>query len=157
MRIQCCPSQQSHALIIPSSLQRPDIGAPRWDVKIYDNDAISPGYWFVAPYAKLEQKDYKKWNGPHIYDGTGELVWSGAPMFKHYNTYDFRTVEVGGKQMASLISRKDENGVIFDSSYQVNKTVDMDGFLPQWILDSLGNKEKLTNMHDLYVYQWAKG
>jgi hypothetical protein len=72
-------------------------------------------------------------------------------MFKHYNTYDFRTVEVGGEQMASLISRKDENGVIFDSSYQVKKTVDMDGFLPQWILDSLDEKEKLTNMHDFNV------
>ena len=130
--------------------QRPDISAPRWDVKIYDEDAISPGYWFVAPYAHLKQSSYKKWNGPHIYDGNGELVWSGAPMFKHYNTYDFRTVDVGGEQMASLIFRKDEDGVIFDSNYQVHKTVDMVGEMPQWLLNALGDERK-TNMHDFNV------
>ena len=67
-------------------------------------------------------------------------------MFKHYNTYDFRTVEVAGEQMASLIFRKDENGVIFDNNYQVHKTVDMDGDFPKWLLDALGDNEKLTNM-----------
>lgn len=120
-------------------------------MKIYDEDAVSPGYWFVAPYAKLDQKEYMKWNGPHIYDGNGDLIWSGAPMFKHYNTYDFRTVEVGGEQMASLISRKHEYATIFDSSYEVSQTVDMVGYLPQWLRGSLGENEKLTNMHGTYV------
>src|ERR1700761_7729516 len=40
-------------------VSRPDIGAPKWNVKIHDPDAVSPGYWFVAPYAKLEQISFK--------------------------------------------------------------------------------------------------
>lgn len=137
-------------------ITRPDIRAPKWDVTIYDPDAISPGYWFVAPYKDINQKDYQRWNGPYIYDGIGELIWSGAPMFKYYNTYDFRTAQVGGEQMATLISRKDEEGVIFDSSYQFNATVDMVGFMPQWLRDSLGAGERLTNMHDFNVIDDGK-
>lgn len=77
-------------------------------------------------------------------------------MFKHYNAYDFRTVEVDGQQMASLISRKDEYATIFDNTYQVHQTVDMVGFLPQWLLDALDEKEKLTNMHDFNVIDDGK-
>ena len=71
-------------------------------------------------------------------------------MFKHYNTYDFRTVEVDGQQMASLIYRQDEDGVIFDNTYSVHKTVNMVPYIPKWILDILGDERK-TNMHDFNV------
>lgn len=73
---------------------RPDIGAPKWSIEIYDKDALAPGYWFVAPYALLGQTDYPLWNGPHIYDQEGGLIWSGSPLFKHFNSYDFRVAQV---------------------------------------------------------------
>ena len=53
---------------------RPDLGAPRWTIEVYDEEAIAPGYWFVAPYAKLEQDTFEDWNGPHIYDKNGSTA-----------------------------------------------------------------------------------
>lgn len=64
--------------------QRPDIEAPRWNVTIYDQDRVSPGYWFVEPYDYLDQSliNGGKWTAPMIFDGTGELIWSGAVRIK---------------------------------------------------------------------------
>lgn len=58
------------------SLQRPEIRAPKFDVKYHDRRLVSPGYWFVAPYTVLEpEPPTKKWMpcqvGPHIYDADG--------------------------------------------------------------------------------------
>ncbi|KAK5168356.1 uncharacterized protein LTR77_006926 [Saxophila tyrrhenica] len=121
---------------------RPDIGAPRWNIQVYDEEALAPGYWLVAPYAKLDQREEgSKWNGPHIYDSTGELVWSGAPFFDHFNTFDFRTVTVGGKEMLSLIfpHKQHGEGVVLDNNYSIYTAVDLLGEL------------KATNMHDFTV------
>ena len=129
---------------------RPDIAAPKWNVKIYDEEALSPGYWFVAPYKDLKQESYSAWNGPHIYDGHGELIWSGSPMFQHYNTYDFRAAEVEGKQMITLITHKDEAGFIIDETYQVRKTVSMTSEVSEWAAKHL-RPERTANMHEFYV------
>lgn len=56
--------------------QRPEIKPPKFDVKVYDKDKVSPGYWFVAPYAVIDpEAPSKKWSpcqvGPHIYDAEG--------------------------------------------------------------------------------------
>ena len=34
---------------------RPDIQAPKFNVTIYDEKALAPGYWFVAPYANIHK------------------------------------------------------------------------------------------------------
>lgn len=36
---------------------RPDLDAPRWNITIYDEAAVTPGYWFVAPYEEVEQEN----------------------------------------------------------------------------------------------------
>lgn len=70
---------------------RPDIDAPRWDLTIYNESALSPGYWFVAPYQEVVQKRRGgNWVGPHIYDQTGELIWSGAPLFNGFDVFGTR-------------------------------------------------------------------
>lgn len=60
--------------------QRPDIEAPKFNITIYDPSKVSPGYWFVPSYDFLDQKAQTggRWCAPHIYDGRGELVWSGS-------------------------------------------------------------------------------
>ncbi|KAK3053181.1 hypothetical protein LTR09_005807 [Extremus antarcticus] len=120
---------------------RPDIGAPRWNIKILDEDALAPGYWFLAPYANLGQVSYPLWNGPHIYDQTGELIWSGAPMFDHRNTHDFKTAMVNDQLMMTLVKTDDihEGGVILDNTYNIHERVDMRGSLAD------------ANMHDFTV------
>lgn len=120
---------------------RPDIGAPRWDIKIYDEEALAPGYWFLAPYANLGQVSYPLWNGPHIYDQQGELVWSGAPMFDHRNTHDFKTTMMDDQPMMTLIKTDDahEAGVIMDNTYNIDRRIDMRGNLDD------------ANMHDFTV------
>ena len=130
---------------------RPDIRPIRWDIRTRDREALAPGYWFISPYAKLEQDDYSAWNGPHIYDQEGGLIWSGVPMFKRLNIYDFRLAEVNGEMMPTLIFTEKANGLILDRAYNIQHTVDMFGMeLPQWLLDQIGSRHT-TNMHDFNV------
>lgn len=116
-------------------ITRPDIGAPKWDIQVYDRDALQPGYyWFIGPYASLDQVDFPLWNGPHIYDSNGELIWSGAPFVKYVNTFDFRMSEVNGQQMLSFVWPKNRqgNGWILDNTYQLHTIVDMVGNHSRW-------------------------
>jgi hypothetical protein len=142
---------------------RPDIGAPKWNIEVYDADALAQGYWFVAPYASLDQTTFPHWNGPHIYDQNGDLIWSGAPFFKHYNTFDFRVTHVNGQPMMSLVVPHDlpgpngrkinhisfpghgtGDGVILDDSYNIYRTIDMRGDISN------------PNMHDLTIMDNGK-
>lgn len=111
-------------------VQRPDLAAPLWDVKVYHKDLVSPGYWFVAPYKALDQDQAdRSWVGPHIYDGTtGELIWSGSLSFEFSkgNVEDFRISNVNGEYRMTLMSQMLQEGVILDSSYQVVDKVRVD-------------------------------
>lgn len=140
------------AQITPNFYQfvtRPDISAPKWDIEVYDPDALAPGYWFVAPYANLIQKEWPLWNGPHIYDGNGELIWSGAPYVEYCNTFDFRMSHIDGKEMLTFIwpknSENQEGGFILDNSYEIHK-----------ILDMRGDHQKRPNMHDFNLIDDGK-
>lgn len=98
--------------------QRPDIDAPKFNVKIYNPDAVAPGSWFVGPYQERVQRDPGgAWVGPHIYDAHGELVWSGVPQFGHWNAFDFRATNIGGEPMLSFVDRHD-SGVLLDNTYE---------------------------------------
>lgn len=129
---------------------RPDIQAPRWNIEIYDQDRLSPlGYWFVCPYENLLQHTYPLWNGPHIYSTDGELVWSGAPFVKYFNTFDFRMSRMNGEEMLTFIwpknSENQEGGFIMNNKYEVVK-----------ILDMRGDHQIRPNMHDLNLIDDGK-
>lgn len=116
---------------------RPDIDAPTWKIDVHDENATAPGYWFVAPYNGLDQiAPGDAWVGPHIYDSKGDLIWSGAAAFKHWNVYDFKPATVNGEQMLSLLSYHEHLGYILDNSYHVHKVVPM-----------LSENETNSNMH----------
>lgn len=119
---------------------RPDIIAPKWNINVKDEKAVSPGYWFIAPYAMLHQKQQgEPWVGPYIYDGKGELVWSGIPTFERYNIFDFRVQDVGGQNMITVIKKSEDAGLIYDNSYHLYKRVDWPGFY------------NTSNMHDFTI------
>ncbi len=106
------------------SHQNPDIECATWKVTVYDEDALAPGYWFVAPY---EQNGYRKpggsWIGPHIYDGSGDLVWSGSALFNHINVMDFGVMNVAGEDLLSMSYAVEGKGYILDRGYEVRQTV----------------------------------
>ena len=104
--------------------QRPDIECASWKVTVYDEHAVAPGYWFVAPY---EKNGYKRpdgsWIGPHIYDKNGELIWSGSQLFNNINVMDFGIVDVAGEELLSMSYAVEGNGYILDNRYKVKETV----------------------------------
>jgi hypothetical protein len=99
---------------------RPDIRAPKWEIEVYDKDALAPGYWFFGPYETLNMDDElgNGWIGPHIYDDDGTLIWSGAPMFDNGNIEDFRISNVGGEEMMTLMDQRHGKGVFMNNHYQ---------------------------------------
>jgi hypothetical protein len=111
-------------LFTESSIQRPDIKAPRWKVNIHHEDRISSGYWFVAPREPLGQiETVGPWVGPAIYDGRGELVWSGAPLFRNTMVDDFRISNVAGEDVMTLLHNEKGQGITMKPSYTVSNAV----------------------------------
>lgn len=140
-------------LSLTRSVQRPDIRAPIYNVTKLASDQIAPGYWFVTPYTDLgafpDRKEYTPNQvGPHIYDGDGNLVWSGAYVDGNRNTHDFRTYQVGNKTYISYISsevseRHQELGngsyVLMDDTYTKIRVI------PPYNND-------VTNIHEFQVF-----
>lgn len=70
---------------------RPDIQAPKYSVHIFDEDALAPGYWFIAPYENIHKLvQGKTWEGPYIYDWKGDLIWAGTALMDYHMVNDFR-------------------------------------------------------------------
>lgn len=100
---------------------RPDIVSPIWFVRNYQSQSVlSPGYWFHAFYNGLDQAlPGAEWIGPHIYDAHGDLIWSGGPAFKHWNTFDFGVVQIKNELKLSLLSHHVKKGFILNDRYEV--------------------------------------
>lgn len=126
---------------------RPDLDAPRWNIAIYDEAAVAPGYWFVAPYEEVEQEQGSAaWNAPHIYDQNGQLIWSGAPMFDGFSTFDFRVSNVRGEPMLTAIRPHYEYTAILDSTYTNVENISIGIGDPEW--DGIGH-----NMHEFLTVE----
>jgi len=68
--------------------------------------------------------------GPHIYDGNGELVWSGASIDENLNVFDFRVYQNGNKSQISYILNPDRANsasksayVLMDDTYNKTTTI----------------------------------
>ena len=98
-------------------------------MKIYREDLIAPGYWFVGPYRILEQTTFGHgWVGAHIYDWRGELIWSGADMFSQGNVEDFRVSNVRGEYLMTLMDQGRQEAIVLDNHYEVRETAKWDHF-----------------------------
>ncbi|KAF2144274.1 uncharacterized protein K452DRAFT_223791, partial [Aplosporella prunicola CBS 121167] len=116
-------------------VSRPELKPPKLDVEIYEREARSPGYFFLAPYNRTFEWDHGEptWKacvmGPAIYDDEGvRLVWSGACDYANRNVFDFRPTTYDGRPHVSLnVVHGDETprgaGLILDDSYRVARNV----------------------------------
>src|ERR1700761_402560 len=121
-----------------TTVQRPDIVSPRWDVKFYDKEKIAPGYWFTAPYEKVGVREPGgAWVGPHIYDGDGGLIWSGSYKWDNINIMDFKLSRVRGKDMLTMMFPVEADGIVLDNHYNEVDRV------------PVGITGKTLNMHEL--------
>lgn len=115
---------------------RPEIKAPILNITVHDSAKTAAGYLFIAPYAHILQEAHARnyyqpcQTGPHIYDLTGSLVWSGACMFGNQNACDFRAWMFDDTNYLSAIlttyigtSDSKGHGIILDSSYNITKPV----------------------------------
>lgn len=131
-------------------LQRPDLKAPRWNIQISPSssssssssskdpslDGLTPGYWFLAPFSHLDQiSPANGWVGPHIYDNSGELVWSGVGVSRGWDVLDFRrsfvkqekdqkTEKRGEEEKGGFLTflvQKTGEAVVLDEMYQVRE------------------------------------
>ena len=142
--VQIDSDSASHNRDFFKFVTRPDIDAPRWNIEIHDPEAVSPGYWFVGPYQnRIQHERGGGWVGPHIYDGRGELVWSGVPHFKGFDTFDFKAANVGSQDMITLVYRH-ENAIILDNSYNVHRKL------------NISDDAAELNMHDFNVVDNGK-
>jgi hypothetical protein len=123
-------------------ITRPELKAPRYMVAKHHPEAISPGYWFVTPYTHVGAtpttlgQDYLPCtNGAHIYDGEGELVWSGACIYDNRNVFNFRPMDINGSSFLTFFLPGEEHdfnfgpdrrlpaGVLMNNQYEeVSKT-----------------------------------
>ncbi|KAK7560756.1 ASST-domain-containing protein, partial [Phyllosticta citricarpa] len=115
----------------------PDLRAPKLAVRVVNRTAVSPGYHFVAPYNTNNDWESHKTPlieacqvGPHIYDNNGELIWSGACLFRNENGFDFKAIHYNNKTYLSLDDvRGDPSlygaGIILSDQYQIIKDVQM--------------------------------
>ncbi|RMZ78874.1 hypothetical protein DV738_g3569, partial [Chaetothyriales sp. CBS 135597] len=68
---------------------RPDIYAPAFNITIYDEGAVTPGYIFIAPYQTFQ-------GGLYIYDNYGNLVYSGFGETGAGTSHNFHVCNVNG-------------------------------------------------------------
>ncbi|TKA66897.1 hypothetical protein B0A55_11516, partial [Friedmanniomyces simplex] len=126
---------------------RPDIRAPKWNVTFHDEIRLSPGYWFVAPYEKyVDDLDTYGWVGPHIYDGHGDLVWSGNNQFDGANIMDFRLQNVSGVESLTLVDNNLSKGIVLNSQYEIVESmqwgddpIDINDHEFQWVDNNTRN------------------
>ncbi|KAJ5771472.1 uncharacterized protein N7511_003523, partial [Penicillium nucicola] len=107
----------------------PDVRAVKFNVHNHNRDHISPGYWFVTPYLHIEpnapSRLYEQYKiGPHIYDGGGRLIWSGAQEFDNRNAFDFKVVKsLSSEPQLSFILNHVSDGAV-ESGYGMILTND---------------------------------
>lgn len=141
----CLSARQEADYGVDYFVTRPDIVAPQWDVKIYDEDALAPGYWFMTPYETIGEKNPGgAWVGPHIYDQYGMLIWSGSYLFNDINIMDFKLSTVKGEKRLTMMYPVEGLGYIFDNHYDLVEKV------------PVGETGKTLNMHEFHYIDDGK-
>ncbi|TKA80323.1 hypothetical protein B0A55_02224, partial [Friedmanniomyces simplex] len=89
--------------------------------------------------------------GPVIYDSSGELVWSGACLFRNRNAHDFRPYRANGTDYLSAILWKWDDvfefkgqGVLLNNSFDIVATIDVPSTM------------QYMNMHELKMLDDGK-
>jgi hypothetical protein len=109
---------------------------------VYEERALSPGYWFLSPYEDANyQGRGQPWEGPYIYDGHGDVIWAGTPLFDHFKFWDFKVADFDGTDMLTGIAQRDNAGIVLNSNYEVVRNF---SWTPAWAT---------SNMHEFNVVE----
>ncbi|KAF2148905.1 hypothetical protein K461DRAFT_315859 [Myriangium duriaei CBS 260.36] len=136
-----------------SFFTRPDIRAPRWELKHHIPGQDAPGFFFLAPFTReIELAGWRSllpcFAGPHIYDQSGDLVWSGACVERRRDAWDFRPFQANNETHLSFIhdSKVDCEdyspkgyGALMDAGYHIYDRVFTD------------NASEIFNIHEFQV------
>ncbi|KNG83372.1 hypothetical protein ANOM_009007 [Aspergillus nomiae NRRL 13137] len=136
----------------------PQVRALKFDITYYDRDAVSSGYWFVAPYSLIDpEPPTKQWKpcqvGPYIYDADGTLIWAGSCLYDNRNIFDFKAVPNidGGSHLSFILQHTfrfegDEKGTayVLDQHYETEKAIPVTNDLAAF------------NMHEFNVLDGGK-
>ncbi|KAI9042241.1 uncharacterized protein KD926_005741 [Aspergillus affinis] len=135
----------------------PHVRALKLNIAYYDREAVSPGYWFVAPYGTIDpEPPTQQWKpcqvGPYIYDADGVLVWAGSCMFENRGVFDFKAVpNIDDQPHLSFILQhgyqdaEDKGlGYVLDQHYEPEKAV------------PVTNDLSAFNMHDFNILDGGK-
>jgi len=81
---------------------RSDLSPPRLNITIPAGEGIEQGFLFIAPFAGLSDTPTEQHGprqaGPYIFDGDGELVWSGYGYYSIWST-NFQRVNWQGRDV----------------------------------------------------------
>ncbi|KAJ5322319.1 hypothetical protein N7452_010608 [Penicillium brevicompactum] len=117
---------------------RPDIRAPVLNVSINNENLVTPGYLFIAPYMTERP-------GPYIFTTDGELVWSGSDGSTTELFHDLHVCKYGGSDHLCYFQGTQIQGyargrnLILNNNYQNVATV------------LSGNNLEESDMHELEV------
>jgi hypothetical protein len=76
----------------------------------------------------IDQKEPGRgWIGPHIYDGDGELIWSGAslPEVQNWDVVDFRMSKVMGEDRMTFLAPFSGYGYALDNEYTMRDSFEI--------------------------------
>ena len=126
-------------------IQYPNLSPPSFAVTTHNRSAVSPGYWFVAPYTEDGLPDNQCRVGPHIYDNDGVSyntadsvalliyfrILCGLELAPPRNrpAFDFRVYNVEGTTHLSYILGKEKGyedsglGLLLTPSFEIYRTI----------------------------------
>ena len=84
---------------------RPDIYAPGFNMTIYDENAVTPGYIFIGAYQTFQQ-------GLYIYDNRGNLVYSGFGATGGGPSHNFHVCSINGTDQLCYITGAQNSGYV---------------------------------------------
>lgn len=84
--------------------------------------------------------------GPYIYDNHGELIWSGAPLFDKFGTFDFKVSNMGGEDVISTIYPQGGAVYMLNNRYERFKTLRVGRHDDPNMID-----RKTVNIHDFQI------
>ncbi|KAJ5310290.1 uncharacterized protein N7443_002751 [Penicillium atrosanguineum] len=119
--------------------QRPDIHAPILDVSTNNEQSVTPGFIFLAPYETALP-------GPYIYDMSGELVWSGSNGSTTVISHDLHVCSYAESDHLCFFQGAQIGGyarglsVFLDNEYKPAATVQS------------GRGLELSDMHELRIF-----
>ncbi|EXJ93564.1 hypothetical protein A1O1_01956 [Capronia coronata CBS 617.96] len=84
---------------------RPDIFAPFLNISLFDEEAVAPGYIFLAPYQTFQEAIY-------IYDNRGNLVYSGFGSTGGGPSHNFHVCSINGTDNLCFITGAQNVGYV---------------------------------------------